>query len=127
MMKVYNEELYLNHDDRGLRQVVAQVRDSLEQGPDNIGGAGANDGRNANPFTVSRRNKRSHQWSEELKSLKEHFSLELKVVDLLMKCKEAALKQDHITTILTMNQLKECYGERHTKFYERTALKDLHN
>ena len=55
----------------------------------------------------------SYEWSPEVTPLKEYFLLELNTLDLLIENKMAALRQDHITTVITMNLIRDCLENQH--------------
>ena len=58
--------------------------------------------------------------------LKEHFLLELKTLDLLLENKMAALRQDHITCVITMNLIRSCLENKHRQFFQQ-SLQQVHD
>ena len=68
----------------------------------------------------------AYTWTDQMKPLREHFALELTTLDLLIKSKYSALRQDHLSTVVYSNQIKECLNKRYTQFYS-PALREQHN
>lgn len=102
------KELKVRQDDSRVLKDISEVKRQLEKG-----------------YSL-RTTGSSYQWSTEVKRIKDHFLLELNILGDLFKCKQAALAQDSLQTIMCLNN-STCYlRQRNRNFFDK-SLKDVHN
>ena len=103
MMFSYKDEIWQKQDDSRVLGCIQNIRTNLTNGPN-----------------------KQKEWSVEVRRIKEHFMLELDTVEHLIKCKNSAMRQDHLTTVLCITHIKELLQRRIVEFYDH-SLKDIHN
>ncbi|TNV80755.1 hypothetical protein FGO68_gene11666 [Halteria grandinella] len=123
MMMTYKDDLFTRQDDTRVRQVIQQIKSILEAGPIDQSQRTAKAAQNAYQQLG---HFHQYTWSPDVTPLKEHFLLELTTLELILKNKLSALKQDHLSTILTINQLKDCNARRQEEFNDK-HIKEQHN
>ena len=127
MMFTYKEDLFEKKKDKDILNIIKTKKQELEIGPKAVN----IDGKHKNMkgtmlISSSSAYSSKYEWSKEISKLKEHFQLELDVLEQLFKGKNAALRQDHLTSCICMFNAKEFFKARNTDFYDKT-LREVHN
>ena len=100
----YRRQLWINQDDTKIRGDIKTAREAIKIGVINKRGGGMFQ----KSVMINHQGMSAYEWTKEVQPLKEYFLLELKTIDLLVENKNAALRQDHMTTAITMNLIRDC-------------------
>ena len=119
MFGVYRDSLFRAYDDSKLRFEVETKRRLFQSGPQMANQMHTN-------FKIPEALLQHREWSEEFLPLRDHFVLELHTLELLQKNRFAGLRQDHLSAVITMNQIRECFDQNHTKFFDQKLLNDVY-
>ena len=119
MFGVYRDSLFRAYDDSKLRFEVETKRRLFESGPQMASQIQTN-------FKIPEALQQHREWSEEFLPLRDHFVLELRTLELLQKNRFAGLRQDHLSAVITMNQIRDCLDQNHKKFCDLKLENDVY-
>ncbi|CDW74253.1 UNKNOWN [Stylonychia lemnae] len=128
MMINYKEDLFEKRNDSRLLQQIKELINKLEAGPMQQSFEAKRQRMNQNleqtPFKALFPPK--YEWSAEFKKVKDHFALELKILEQLLRSKRAALKQDHLTAMMCICNINDCFVKKKQELYTK-QIKDYNN